>query len=78
MSDELENRIEMLIKHSKGKMRTGLLAANKAEAERALALIAKKRGGKILTVYVRDGGYDIELSPTARRSPISPKPLDSR
>ena len=69
MSDELENRNEMLIKHSKGKMRTGLLAANKAEAERALALIAKKRGGKILTVYVRDGGYDIEFKPDSPAKP---------
>jgi hypothetical protein len=31
VSDELEKRIEMLIKHSKGAMRTGLLAANGAE-----------------------------------------------
>jgi hypothetical protein len=69
VSDERETRIEMLINHSKGAMRTALLAANKAEAERALAFIAKKRGGKILSVCVRDGGYDIEFKPDRPAKP---------
>jgi hypothetical protein len=60
MSEDLERRISDLIKHSQGTMPVGLLAVDKAEAEEALRILAKKRGGKIVTVYVRVDGYDIQ------------------
>jgi hypothetical protein len=60
MSEVLERRISDLIKHSQGTMPVGLLVADKAEAEEALRILTKKRGGKIVTVYVRVDGYDIQ------------------
>jgi hypothetical protein len=41
-------------------MPVGLLVADKVEAEEALRILAKMRGGKIVTVYVRVDGYDIQ------------------
>ena len=60
MSEVLERRISDLIKHSQGTMPVGLLVADKVEAEEALRILAKNRGGKIVTVYVRVDGYDIQ------------------
>jgi hypothetical protein len=60
MSEVLERRISDLIKHSLGTMPVGLLVADKVEAEEALRILAKMRGGKIVTVYVRVDGYDIQ------------------
>jgi hypothetical protein len=60
MSEDLERRISDLIKHSQGTMPVGLLVTDKVEAEEALRILAKNRGGKIVTVYVRVDGYDIQ------------------
>ena len=60
MSEDLERRISDLIKHSQGTVPVGLLVTDKVEAEEALRILAKKRGGKIVTVYVRVDGYDIQ------------------
>jgi hypothetical protein len=69
VSDDLEQRIAMLIKHSKGAMPVGLLASSKEEAEEALRIIAQKRGGKILRVYIRQDGVDIEFKLDAAPRP---------
>jgi hypothetical protein len=69
VSDELEQRIAMLIKQSKGTMPVGLLASSKEEAEEALRILAMKRGGKIVTVYVRKDGYDIQFKPDSPAQP---------
>jgi hypothetical protein len=69
VSNKLEQRIAMVIKHSKGTMPVGLLASSKAEAEEALRILAMKRGGKIVTVYVRKDGYDIQFKPDSPAQP---------
>lgn len=63
MPEDLETRINNLIKFSKGTMPVGILVADKAEAERAIALLAQKRKGKIVSVYVHQDGYDIKFQP---------------
>lgn len=63
--DDLDARVDFLIKFSKGTMPIGLLAADKEEAARAVAVIAKKRGGKILKVYIQQDGVDIEFKTDA-------------
>jgi hypothetical protein len=60
MSEDLERRISDLIKHSQGTMPVGLLVTDKVEAEEALRILAKRRRGRIVTVYVRVDGYDIQ------------------
>ena len=63
MAEDPEKRIDMLIAHSKGTMPVGILAASKDEAEVILAILARKRRGKILTVYVNQDGYDVVYEP---------------
>jgi hypothetical protein len=63
MTEDPEERIDMLIAHSKGKMPVGVLAADKAEAEVILAILVRKRRGKILTVMVETDGYTVEYKP---------------
>jgi hypothetical protein len=54
--ETLEQRIDFLIGFSRGTMPIVLLAADEAEAARAVAIIAKKRRGKILQVAVQTKG----------------------
>jgi hypothetical protein len=61
MAEDLEKRIDMLIAHSKGTMPVGILASSKAEA--ILAILVRKRRGKILTVMVETDGYTVEYKP---------------
>ena len=63
MAENPEKRIDMLIAHSKGTMPVGVLAADRAEAEVILAILARKRRGKILTVHVNKNGYDVVYEP---------------
>jgi hypothetical protein len=62
MAEDLEKRIDMLIAHSKGTMPVGILAADKDEVGAFLAILARKRRGKILTVMV-EKGYTVEYTP---------------
>jgi hypothetical protein len=50
VSDDLRARIDMLVRHSKGTMPIGLLAADKAEAEEALRILAKSNYSPLITV----------------------------
>jgi hypothetical protein len=69
VNDDLGQRISNLIKHSKGTMPVGLLASSKEEAEEALRILATKRGGRIVTVYVTKDGYDIQFKPDSPAKP---------
>lgn len=78
MNDDLMQRISNLIKHSQGTMPVGLLASSKEEAEEALRILATKRGGRIVTVYVTKDGYDIQFKTRqSGKAGIAPSPLSS-
>lgn len=63
MSEDLETRIDNLIKFSKGTMPVGIAVASKTEAAKAMEILQNKRGGKIVNVCVVVDGYVIVYKP---------------